>query len=91
MIGSREYSYSLDGLEAAKIYDKYWNAAQKELIVTGKMHGYMRIYWGKKIIEWTGDPREGLRRALFLNNKYEPDGRDPDSFAGVAWTRSQSM
>lgn len=82
---SREYAYSLEELEKAKTHDPYWNAAQKEMVLTGKMHGYMRMYWGKKILEWTGDPEEAYKSALCLNNKYELDGRDPNGFAGVAW------
>ncbi len=81
----REYIYSLEALENAETHDPYWNAAQKEMVVTGKMHNYMRMYWGKKILEWTHDPREAFDRAIFLNNKYNLDGRDPNSFAGVAW------
>jgi deoxyribodipyrimidine photo-lyase len=53
--------------------------------ITGKMHGYMRMYWGKKILEWSRSPEEGFAAALALNNKYELDGRDPNGFAGVAW------
>jgi deoxyribodipyrimidine photo-lyase len=81
----REYVYSLDEFEHAKTHDPYWNAAQKEMVLTGKMHGYMRMYWGKKILEWTKSPRQAFKIALFLNNKYELDGRDPNGFAGVAW------
>jgi deoxyribodipyrimidine photo-lyase len=81
----REYVYSQDELEEAKTHDPYWNAAQKEMVVTGKMHNYMRMYWGKKILEWCSDPEEAFRIAVYLNNKYELDGRDPNSFAGVAW------
>jgi deoxyribodipyrimidine photo-lyase len=81
----RPYCYSVKELEKAETHDPYWNAAQKEMMLKGKMHGYMRMYWGKKIIEWTKTPREALRIALYLNNKYELDGRDPNAFAGVAW------
>ena len=81
----REYNYSLDELERAGTHDPYWNAAQREMLLTGKMHGYMRMYWGKKIIEWSATPEEAFHRCLYLNNKYELDGRDPNSFAGVAW------
>jgi deoxyribodipyrimidine photo-lyase len=81
----REYSYSRKELEKAQTHDPYWNAAQKEMVSIGKMHGYMRMYWGKKIIEWTQKPEDAFRRALYLNNKYELDGRDPNGFAGVAW------
>ena len=81
----REYVYSLSDFEQAKTHDPYWNAAQKEMVLTGKMHGYMRMYWGKKILEWSRNPRTGFRIALELNNKYELDGRGPNAFAGVAW------
>lgn len=81
----RRYIYSLEEFEQAETHDPYWNAAQKEMIITGKMHGYMRMYWGKKILEWSRNPKEGFRIALHLNNKYELDGRDPNGFAGVAW------
>ncbi len=84
-IDSREYIYSLEELEKAKTHDQYWNAAQKEMVLTGKMHGYMRMYWGKKIIEWSAEPVEAFRRCIYLNNKYQLDGRDPNSYAGVAW------
>jgi deoxyribodipyrimidine photo-lyase len=81
----REYVYSLEQCENAQTHDPYWNAAQKEMVLTGKMHGYMRMYWGKKILEWSKNPRTGFKIALYLNNKYELDGRDPNGFAGVAW------
>jgi deoxyribodipyrimidine photo-lyase len=81
----RDYIYSLKEFEQAKTHDPYWNAAQKEMAITGKMHGYMRMYWGKKILEWSKNPKEGFKVALYLNNKYELDGRDPNGFAGVAW------
>jgi deoxyribodipyrimidine photo-lyase len=72
-------------LENAETHDRYWNAAQKEMMLHGKMHGYMRMYWGKKIIEWIKDPEQAFRIALRMNNKYELDGRDPNGYAGVAW------
>jgi deoxyribodipyrimidine photo-lyase len=81
----RAYVYSLADLENAVTHDNYWNAAQKEMVTVGKMHGYMRMYWGKKILEWSAEPQEAYRTALYLNNKYELDGRDPNGFAGVAW------
>jgi len=81
----RQYLYRLEELEQAKTHDPYWNAAQREMVVKGKMHGYMRMYWGKKIIEWSKTPEEAFRAALYLNNKYELDGRDPNGFTGVAW------
>ena len=81
----REYVYTRKQLEEAVTHDPYWNAAQREMVLTGKMHGYMRMYWGKKILEWTRTPEQGFRVAVYLNNKYELDGRDPNGFAGVAW------
>jgi len=81
----REYLYSVQELELAQTHDPYWNAAQREMLITGKMHGYMRMYWGKKIIEWTPEPEEAFYIALYLNNKYELDGRDANGFTGVAW------
>jgi deoxyribodipyrimidine photo-lyase len=81
----REYVYTLDELEHGKTHDPYWNAAQLQMMITGKMHGYMRMYWGKKIIEWSRTLEGAYKRALFLNNKYELDGRDPNGFAGIAW------
>jgi deoxyribodipyrimidine photo-lyase len=81
----REYEYSQKELEHAQTHDYYWNAAQKEMMLTGKMHGYLRMYWGKKILEWMPTPERAFETALYLNNKYELDGRDPNGFAGVAW------
>lgn len=81
----RSYTYTLEELEIASTHDPYWNAAQKEMLIKGKMHGYMRMYWGKKILEWSKTPEEAFRIALYFNNKYELDGRDPNGFAGVAW------
>jgi deoxyribodipyrimidine photo-lyase len=82
---ARPAVYSKAELTAAATHDPYWNAAQREMAVTGKMHGYMRMYWGKKILEWSRTPEEAFRTALALNNRFELDGRDPNGFAGVAW------
>ena len=81
----RQYIYSLQKLENAETDDPYWNAAQKEMLITGKMHGYMRMYWGKMILQWSPTPEEAFKRALYLNDKYELDGRDPNSCTGIAW------
>ena len=81
----REYVYAYAQLDGARTHDPYWNAAQKEMALTGKMHGYMRMYWGKKILEWSESPEEAFRTALRLNDTYELDGRDPNGYAGVAW------
>ena len=81
----REYVYTPEEFEKAMTHDHYWNAAQLEMAATGKMHNYMRMYWGKKIIEWSESPREAFKIAIYLNDKYELDGRDPNGFTGVAW------
>jgi deoxyribodipyrimidine photo-lyase len=81
----REYTYTLSELEQSRTHDPYWNAAQREMVCRGKMHGYMRMYWGKKILEWSETPSKAYEHAVYLNNKYELDGRDPNGFAGVAW------
>lgn len=72
-------------METAHTQDPYWNAAQQQLLKTGTMHGYMRMYWGKKILEWTENPSEAFDIALSLNNTYSLDAPDPSSYAGVAW------
>ncbi len=81
----RDYLYGRGVLEGGRTHDRYWNAAQKELLLRGTIHGYMRMYWGKKILEWSASPEEAYATALALNNRYGLDGRDPNSFAGVAW------
>jgi deoxyribodipyrimidine photo-lyase len=81
----REYRYTLKELETASTHDPYWNAAMEEMLCSGFMQGYMRMYWGKKILEWSPTPEEAFRRVLTLNNRYFLDGRDPNSFASVAW------
>jgi deoxyribodipyrimidine photo-lyase len=81
----RTYLYNRDDLEYSQTHDRYWNAAQYELVKTGMMHGYLRMYWGKKILEWSKTPEQAFKNALYLNNKYSLDGRDPNSFTGVAW------
>jgi deoxyribodipyrimidine photo-lyase len=82
---SRPYLYSREQLEGANTHDPYWNAAMEEMRLSGKMHGYMRMYWGKKILEWSESPEQAYETALNLNNRYFLDGRDPNSYAGVAW------
>lgn len=77
--------YSLEELEEGRTGDPLWNAAQAELRTTGRIHGYMRMYWGKQFLLWVHDPEEAFRLALYLNNKYALDGRDPASYAGVGW------
>jgi deoxyribodipyrimidine photo-lyase len=82
----REFVYTLEEFELAKTHEDLWNAAQIEMIKTGKMHGYMRMYWAKKILEWSKSPEEALRIAIYLNDKYEIDGRDPNGYTGIAWS-----
>lgn len=82
----REYVYSLEKFEKADTHDILWNAAQKEMVLTGKMHGYMRMYWAKKILEWTESPERAMELAIYLNDRYELDGRDPNGYAGIAWS-----
>ncbi len=81
----RHHTYSAAELEEARTHDAYWNAAQMEMVLTGKMHNYMRMYWGKKIIEWTEAPSDAHALMAWLNNRYELDGRDPNSWGGFAW------
>lgn len=77
--------YTAAQLERAETHDPYWNAAMREMLITGKMHGYMRMYWGKKILEWTRSPTWAFGLAIRLNNKYFLDGRDPNAWNNVAW------
>jgi len=81
----REYLYSRRQLENARTHDDYWNAAMREMKFTGFMHNYMRMYWGKKILEWSPTPEQAFKTALAINNKYFLDGRDANSYTGVAW------
>jgi deoxyribodipyrimidine photo-lyase len=85
----REYLYTREQLENAETHDEYWNAAMNEMRHTGYMHNYMRMYWGKKILEWSETPEEAYETTLYLNNKYFVDGRDPNSYANVAWVFGQ--
>lgn len=82
---NRNILYDVETLENAKTYDKLWNACQKEMVLKGKMHGYMRMYWAKKILEWTPKPEDAIEIAIYLNDKYELDGRDPNGYTGIAW------
>ena len=82
----RKYVYALDRLERAQTHDGLWNAAQIELITSGKMHGYMRMYWAKKILEWSESPDIALENAIYLNDFYSIDGRDPNGYVGIQWS-----
>lgn len=81
----REYEYSLHQLDHGLTHDKLWNAAQMQMVKTGWMHGYLRMYWAKKILEWSSSPAVALKYAIYLNDAYELDGRDPNGYAGIAW------
>lgn len=82
----RQYCYPLPDFEQAKTHDELWNAAERQMINTGKMPGYLRMYWAKKILEWSENPREAMKTAIYLNDKYSLDGRDPNGYAGIAWS-----
>ncbi|KAL5275566.1 phr.2 family protein [Megaselia abdita] len=82
----RNPCYSTSVLEAAKTHDDLWNSAQIQLLTDGKMHGFLRMYWAKKILEWTKSPEEALETAIFLNDKYSLDGRDPNGYVGCMWS-----
>ena len=82
----RDYLYTRDQFEESKTHDPLWNAAQNQMKLEGKMHGYMRMYWAKKILEWSESPEDALQIAIDLNDKYELDGRDPNGYAGIAWS-----
>ncbi len=77
--------YTLQQFEAAQTHDDLWNAAQRQLVREGLIHNYLRMLWGKKILEWSAAPREALRVMIELNNKYAVDGRDPNSYSGIFW------
>jgi deoxyribodipyrimidine photo-lyase len=81
----REHEYDLGALERAETHDALWNACQQEIVLTGKMHNYVRMLWGKKIIEWTPSHARALEIMTHLNNKYGLDGRDPNSYVGFLW------
>jgi deoxyribodipyrimidine photo-lyase len=81
----REYLYSEAQLENAETHDPLWNAAQKQMVLTGWMHGYLRMYWAKKILEWSPSAEVAYAIAVRLNDRYELDGRDPNGYAGIAW------
>lgn len=81
----REHRYSERQLENAETHDPLWNSAQRQMVLGGWMHGYMRMYWAKKILEWSPSPRVAFEIAVRLNDRYELDGRDPNGYAGIAW------
>lgn len=82
----REYTYSTEELEQGKTHDDLWNAAQLQVVQEGQMHGFMRMYWAKKILEWTDSPSVALETAQYFNDRYALDGKDPNGFVGVGWS-----
>jgi len=81
----RVYNYTLEQLEAGLTHDEVWNSAMRQLVATGRIHNYLRMLWGKKVLEWTPDPDTAYRFLEHLNNKYMIDGRDPNSYTGILW------
>ncbi len=77
--------YTLEELEHARTYDEVWNAAQRELVRDGRIHNYLRMLWGKKILQWSPTPRQALAAMIELNDKYAVDGRNPNSYSGICW------
>jgi deoxyribodipyrimidine photo-lyase len=77
--------YTAEELEGGATHDPLWNAAQRELVVTGAIHNYLRMLWGKKVLEWSASPAEAYRTLEHLNNRYALDGRDPNSYTGILW------
>lgn len=82
----RPHLYTFDELEQGKTEDEAWNAAQSQLLTTGKMHGYMRMYWAKKLLEWTSNAQRAIEYAVTLNDRYSIDGYDPNGYVGILWS-----
>ena len=82
----RDFLYTTEQWEAAETHDDAWNAAQTQLVKSGKIHGYMRMYWAKKLLEWSASPEEALTTAIYLNDKYSIDGGDPNGYVGILWS-----
>jgi deoxyribodipyrimidine photo-lyase len=83
---AREFLYSKEQLEEGSTHDPAWNAAQRQLRKTGKIHGYMRMYWAKKVLEWTESPEQAIVYLIYLNDHYSIDGGDPNGYAGILWS-----
>lgn len=81
----RPYLYSAEELTAAETHDELWNAAQRQLVREGRMHNYLRMLWGKKILEWSPSPNSALAVMIELNDRFALDGRDPNSYSGIGW------
>lgn len=83
---TREYTYSLMEFEEGATHERLWNACQADLVLSGKLHGYLRMYWAKKILEWSPSPEAALEIAITLNDRYSLDGRDPNGYTGICWS-----
>ena len=81
----RDPVYTREQFETAGTYDDLWNATQRELLLRGKIHGYYRMYWGKKILEWSPSPEEALATMIYLHDRYALDGQDPNTYANILW------
>jgi deoxyribodipyrimidine photo-lyase len=84
-VDPRQHAYSLEDFELARTHDDLWNAAQNQLVREGRIHNYLRMLWGKKILHWSATPQQALKTMIHLNNKYALDGRDPNSYSGIFW------
>jgi len=82
----RSYVYNLSEFERAKTHDEFWNAIQQNLLKNGRIHGYLRMYWAKKILEWSNSPEDALKTAVYLNDEYALDGNDPNGYVGILWS-----
>ncbi len=81
----RPYYYDYDQFQRAETHDPLWNAAQRQLLREGRIHGYLRMLWGKKILEWSPTPQQAMEIMIELNDRYALDGRDPNSYSGIGW------
>ena len=82
----RPNAYTFDDLAAAQTHDALWNATQRQLIREGIIHNYLRMLWGKRVLEWAPDPKTAVEWLIELNNRYAIDGRNPNSYSGIMWT-----
>ena len=86
LFSQRSHLYTLGEFEFGVTHDALWNAAELQMVTEGKMHGFLRMYWAKKILEWSASPQQALATAIYLNDRYSLDGRDPNGFVGCAWS-----
>lgn len=86
VVDKRPHLYTLEELDRGETEDALWNAMQRDMVARGKMHGYLRMYWAKKVLEWSSHPRVAIERLIWLNDRYELDGRDPNGYVGILWS-----